>query len=459
MQDKLALPIGVTSYKEVCDGYYYADKTLLIKDFLDEQVKIALFTRPRRFGKTLNMDMLRTFFEKTDENTSRYFVNKKIWQQGEKYTQHQGRYPVIFISLKDVKASSWQDALDILKYTIVTEYSRHAELEKSSRISLADTAFYRRIITNTASNVDYMFSIQALSRMLHSYYGEQAIIIIDEYDTPIQEGYINRYYKQVVEFIRNFFSSALKDNQHMKFGILTGILRIAKESIFSGLNNIRIYSVLDNKFSAYFGFVSEEIQQMASYYNAVDKLQELREWYDGYKFGRTDIYNPWSVLYYFSSEHQAMPFWVQTSGNAVIREILQSLNGAVCDNLRALLDGTAIESGIETNIIYPSLKDLQNNIFGFLLMTGYLKSTETSVNKNGVYVCKLEIPNKEIRSIYFNEILSLLNQNADLKLLAQTALEQIECQKYDTELLRQGVEMVYKYGIAFCGKDVEIVTN
>ena len=557
MKDKLLLPLGRTDYKKICDDTYDVDKTLLVKELLDEEVGIILFTRPRRFGKTLNMDMLRTFFEKTSEDTSKYFVDKKIWQQEQKYIKQQGQYPVIFLSLKDVKSSNWQNTADIFKYIIVTEYSRHAELEKSSRLSRADSAFYKRIITSTATDIDYMFSLQALSRMLHAHYGKAPIIIVDEYDTPIQEGYVNGYYKQAVEFIRNFFSAALKDNPHMTLSILTGILRIAKESIFSGLNNIRVYSVLDEKFSSYFGFTTPEVQTLAAYYGKIKQLPEIKAWYDGYQFGHTEIFNPWSVINYFNHDCQAMPFWVQTSGNAVIHEIIKNMNNAACANLRKLLDGVAVQSVIETNIIYPQLKDPQTNIFGFLLMTGYLKSTRTTINDDGAYVCELNIPNKELRTIYRKEILSLLTENvgeeyvyalqqallnkdgellkaalnkfmlqsisyydglkenyyhglllgmtvlfaadyyplsnresgegrydiellpknaempgiimelkavgkdseASLKDLARKALEQIDNKQYAAEMLAHGIGSIHKFGIAFCGKKAEIVTN
>lgn len=557
MEEKLRLPLGRTDYKKICDNNYYVDKTLLVKELLDEEVGIILFTRPRRFGKTLNMDMLRTFFEKTEEDTSKYFTDKNIWSAGEKYTRHQGQYPVIFLSLKDVKASHWQDAADILKYIIITEYSRHAELGKSSLLSSADSAFYKRIITSTATNIDFMFSLQALSRMLHVHYGKSPIIIIDEYDTPIQEGYVNGYYNEAVEFIRNFFSAALKDNPHMTMSILTGILRIAKESIFSGLNNIRVYSVLDEKFSEYFGFTEEEVRIMTAYYNKEEQLPKIKAWYDGYKFGEVEIFNPWSVINYFNHNCQAMPFWVQTSGNAVIHEIIKNLQGTACDNLRKLLDGASVRSVIETNIIYPQLRDPQTNIFGFLLMTGYLKSTNTILNDDGAYVCELSIPNKELRTIYRKEILSLLTEavgeeyvyslqqallnkdgellkvalnkfmlqsisyydglkenyyhglllgmtvlfaadyyplsnresgegrydiellpkqaqlpgiimelkavekssEASLKDLARKALEQIDTKQYATEMLARGIGTIYKFGIAFCGKKAEIVTN
>lgn len=557
MSRKLPLPVGTTNYKKICEDSYYVDKTLLIKEILDEKVNVALFTRPRRFGKTLNMDMLRTFFEKTAEDTGRYFQDKKIWQLGEKYTSHQGQYPVIFLSLKDIKARKWQYAFDALKYIISVEYMRHSELKRSSEIEEADIELYNRIVKNQAGYMEYVFSLQALSRMLHQHHKQAPVIIIDEYDTPIQEGFVNGYYDDAVEFIRSFFSAALKDNPHARQIVMTGILRIAKESIFSGLNNIRVFSVLDKKFSEFFGFTTSEVQQMAAYYEQTDKLPELKAWYDGYKFGDTEIFNPWSVINYFSNNCQAMPYWVQTSANTIIQEILKTYNDDTYRNLHALLGKTEVQSIVRTNIIYPKLKEPQTNILGFLLMTGYLKSTSTELDARGDYICRLSIPNKEIKTIYYNEILSLLTEDigentvmnlanalydkdaakikealnkfmlktisyydnlkenyyhglmlgllaigesnydirsnresglgrydiqlipkksalpgiiievkaadkdagVELSKLAQTALKQIDEKKYDTELCAQGVNDIIKYGVAFKGKTVEIVTN
>ena len=557
MSRKLPLPVGTTNYKKICEDSYYVDKTLLIKEILDEKINVALFTRPRRFGKTLNMDMLRTFFEKTAEDTSRYFRDKKIWQQGEKYTSQQGQYPVIFLSLKDIKARKWQYAFDALKYIISVEYMRHAELKRSSELEEADIELYNRIVKNQAGYMEYVFSLQALSRMLHQHHKQAPVIIIDEYDTPIQEGFVNGYYDDAVEFIRSFFSAALKDNPHARQIVMTGILRIAKESIFSGLNNIRVFSVLDKKFSEFFGFTTSEVQQMAAYYEQTDKLPELKAWYDGYKFGDTEIFNPWSVINYFSNNCQAMPYWVQTSANTIIQEILKTYNDDTYRNLHALLGKTEVQSIVRTNIIYPKLKEPQTNILGFLLMTGYLKSTGTELDARGDYICRLSIPNKEIKTIYYNEILSLLTEDigentvmnlanalydkdaakikealntfmmktisyydnlkenyyhglmlgllaigesnydirsnresglgrydiqlipkkselpgiiievkaadkdagVELSKLAQTALKQIKEKKYDTELCAQGINDIIKYGVAFKGKTVEIVTN
>ena len=559
MQDRLPLPIGTTDFKRICSEYYYVDKTLLIKDLLDQKTNIILFTRPRRFGKTLNMDMLRTFFEKTDADTSVYFKDKAIWEQGEKYTCHQGKYPVIFFSLKDIKAKSWDTSLALLKRIIRAEFARHIELLDSKKISIIDAEAYKNIIKNEASDSDYMLSLSDLSKMLYDHHGIKPIIIIDEYDTPIQEGFINGYYNEAVEFIRNFFSTALKDNTNITMSVLTGILRVAKESIFSGLNNLCVDSVLDDKFSSYFGFTDSEVTSMTQYYGVPEKFTEIKAWYDGYKFGDVEIYNTWSVINYLSNSYKAIPYWSQTSANAIIHEILEKYNEATYRNLYELLkENGRVNSIVKTNIIYPRLKEPQTDILGFLLMTGYLKSTATTINEDGAYVCCLNIPNREIRTIYREEIVSMLttevgeititdlrdallakdcaaiqrtlsdfmaktisyfdglrenyyhglmlglitifeythsirsnresgNGRYDIQLapknamlpgiiieikaamteaekqnlakLAQTALDQIEEKKYDTELLSQGVKTIHKYGIAFANKDVAIRTN
>ena len=250
------LPIGVSDYRDACSNYYYVDKTMLIKDFLDELPKVSLFTRPRRFGKTLNMDMLRTFFEKTEEDTSRYFRDKKIWYCGESYRRHQGKYPVIFLSFKDVKCSSWEETYEILKRLIAQEFRRHNALGSSSLLSKFEQETFSRIATESANEIDLQMSLQTLTLFLHKHYGVAPVVIIDEYDTPIQQGHVGEFYDSVIGFMRNLFSGGLKDNPHLSYGFLTGILRVAKESIFSGLNNLKINSILDERYSEYFGFTS-----------------------------------------------------------------------------------------------------------------------------------------------------------------------------------------------------------
>ena len=406
--NKLPLPIGSTNYKDVSEDYYYIDKTLMIKDLLDERVNIALFTRPRRFGKTLNMDMLRTFFEKTSEDTSVFFKNKKIWQQGAKYTRHQGQYPVIFLSFNDAKQDNWQDMYEEIKETIKDEYYRHIELQDSSAIK--DKDYFTRVLRGEVTRAELARSILRLSDMLRQHYHKEVILIIDEYDTPIQSGHIKNFYDDVINFMRNLLSAALKDNRNLACGFLTGILRVAKESIFSGLNNVRIYSVLDRKFSRYFGFTDGEVAEMASYYGVTEKLAEIKEWYDGYRFGDVEIYNPWSVLNYFDNDCIATPYWVNTSSNSVINEILDNINEETYRKLQGIVCQEDVSSIVEANIIYPEIGDKPENIFGFLLMAGYLKAVDKSITPFGSTECRLCIPNKELRSVYYKEIIGHLNE-------------------------------------------------
>ncbi|MGM9570197.1 MAG: AAA family ATPase [Phascolarctobacterium sp.] len=405
---KLPLPIGVSDYRRACKEYYYVDKTMMIKEILDDNYPVSLFTRPRRFGKTLNMDMLLTFFEKTSADTSGFFADKKIWQAGPYYQVQQGKYPVIYLTFKDIKGDTWEYSLDLLKSIIKAEFLRHPELNNSTKLS--DTAFYKKIVTGTAQTSDYELALGNLSQLLYEEHGIAPVIIIDEYDTPIQQGYSSGYYEQVVRFMRNFFSRGLKDNKFLSYGFLTGILRVAKESIFSGLNNLKVYSILDNKYSHFFGFTSDEVADIAAYYGKQNKLPELAEWYDGYRFGDTDIYNPWSVINYFGNACQAMPYWVSTSNNSLIGAILTAADSTIYENLYSLLRGGTVAAQIDTSIIYPEMTKKNSAIYSFLLVTGYLKSQEIKLTNTGNYYCRLSLPNKEISCVYYKEILERFDQ-------------------------------------------------
>ena len=550
----LPLPIGVSDYRLATSEYYYVDKTMMIKDFLDERPMVSLFTRPRRFGKTLNMDMLRTFFEKTGEDTSVYFKDKKIWSCGRKYRDYQGKYPVIFITLKDVKKDSWQETLDRLTELVVLEYKRHKELADSSVIQ--DGAYYKQMIDGTSPKNDLESSLFMLSKMLHEHHGIAPIIIIDEYDTPIQQGYMCGFYDKVILFMRNLFSGAFKDNRHLSYGFLTGILRVAKESIFSGLNNLVIHSVLDEKYSQYFGFTHGEVREMAEYYHADEKYEELCAWYDGYRFGQAEIFNPWSVINYFGNSCKPMPFWTSTGSNDIINEVLSLSDAETTDNLRKLLLGDVIKTRIDTSVIYPQIHKNPASIYSFLLMAGYLKPVGDRMLIGGSDFYAVAIPNKEISGVYRTEILEKLeplipqstasavqlavyagdaealrqslrklllqsascfdtvgenfyhglmlglcatmeqymvtsnresgegrydiclrprtgdlpgvlielkagkdSSEAALKELAQAALQQIEDRQYDMEMRSYGIRSIFKYGVAFSGKMVEVAVG
>lgn len=406
----LPLPVGVSDYRLASTEYYYIDKTMMLKDFIDERPMVTLFTRPRRFGKTLNMDMLRTFFEKTNEDTSKYFKDKKIWEQGEYYRSFQGKYPVIFITLKDVKHNSWDNTFANIGSIISSEYCRHSDLSKSPKLDKKQKDFYDKMVSEKFSAVDLERSLLYLSEMLKKHYGEGAVIIIDEYDTPIQSGHTNGFYDDVIAFMRNLLSGCFKDNKSLAFGFLTGILRVAKESIFSGLNNLTINSVLDNKYSEYFGFTANEVKEMAAYYSAPDKFDEVCEWYDGYRFGKTDIFNPWSVINYFSNDCEPRAFWLSTGSNDIIGEIIKEADTEIYERLSSLVNGGSFTTYIDTSVIYPQIKNNPSSIYSFLLMAGYLKVVKSSVSISGDFMCEVALPNKEISLVYRKEILQKLEK-------------------------------------------------
>jgi len=402
------LPIGVSDYRDACKNYYYVDKTLMIKEFLDERPKVSLFTRPRRFGKTLNMDMLRTFFEKTTEDTSVYFRDKKIWFCGESYRAHHRKYPVIFLSFKDVKYTSWEETYQTLQKLIAQEFRRHDELASSSALSDYEKEEYSILATEAADEVDYQMSLRTLTLLLHKHHDVAPIVIIDEYDTPIQQGHVNGFYDTVIGFMRNLFSGGLKDNPHLSFGFLTGILRVAKESIFSGLNNLKINSILDERYSEYFGFTSDEVREMAEYYSASDKYQELCDWYDGYRFGNTEIFNPWSVIGYFNNNCRPKAFWQSTGSNDIIREVLASATPDIMERLELLMKGESFVTHIDTGVIYPQIQNDPSSVYSFLLVAGYLKAVSCDQSYGEDYMCEVALPNKEISFVYSKEILSQL---------------------------------------------------
>ena len=407
---RLPLPIGVADYRLASTEYYYIDKTLMIKEFLDERPMVSLFTRPRRFGKTLNMDMLRTFFEKTAEDTSVYFRDKAIWQCGERYRSYQGKYPVIFLTFKDVKFTTWQETFQSIRELIAKEAYRHIELKDSDRCDAFDKKAFLRLQQGNADETELANALADLSLALHKHYGIAPIIIIDEYDIPIQQGYMQGFYDKVILFMRNLFSGGLKDNKHLSYGFLTGILRVAKESIFSGLNNLVINSVLDNKYSEYFGFTASEVQQMAAYYGVADKYAELCAWYDGYRFGRTDIFNPWSVINYFNNGCEPRAFWQTTGSNDIIGEIIGVADAEIYERLTSLVNAKSFVTYIDTSVIYPQIKSNPSSIYSFLLVAGYLKVLKTVPAFSGDFMCEVALPNKEIAYVYNKEILQKLDK-------------------------------------------------
>jgi len=389
------LPIGISDFKEVIDdNYYYVDKTLLVKEIKEASAKILLFPRPRRFGKTLNMSMLKYFFEKTTVSNSYLFENTKIWQHKE-YKELQGNYPVIYLTFKDTKELTWQKAYERLVTIISAEFKYHYSFIKPEVLE-PELIKYNTIRNRTAAETDYGDSLRMLSELLFKSTGKRVIVLIDEYDVPIHSGYSNGYYKEVTSFIKSLLSGVLKDNEYLEKGILTGILMIAKEGILTGLNNLKSYSLISSKFDTQFGFTQAEVEKLLKDYDMLNMLDDVQSWYNGYKFGNNVIYNPWSMLN-FLDERELKPYWVNTSDNELIKDLIAVF--AVKSDFELLLSDQAIKKEIDQFIIFPNLKDSSTSVWSLLLFTGYLTYTECELIE-GVAYCNLVIPNKEIRFLY-----------------------------------------------------------
>ena len=382
------------------------DKTLLLRDFLDAIPQVSLFTRPRRFGKTLTMDMLRTFFEISEEDTSVYFRDKKIWACGPKYQAYQGKYPVISVTFKDVKCETWEATYEYIYGILRNEFERHKELLDSKVLSSFEKKYLTEVLSGEAGEIDIAMAFLNLSRMLHVHHGMAPIIIIDEYDTPIQQGYVMGDYDKVVGFMRSLFSGGFKDNPHLSFGFMTGILRVAKESIFSGMNNLKVNSIMEERFSEYFGFTAEEVKELLTYYGYRDKFAEVCDWYDGYRFGNTEIFNPWSVLNYLDESCSPKAFWQSTGDNSIIRQIISGGTEEIYENLQLLMQGKTISSYVDTSVIYPEIENNPASVYSFLLSAGYLKAVQTESCFDGNNICDIAVPNKEIFYVYEKEIIS-----------------------------------------------------
>lgn len=415
MKPSKPIPIGIEFYKEIIDGgYYYIDKTLLIRDLLSSGNKVTLFTRPRRFGKTLTQSMLCTFFEKeilpdgTVMDNSSYFHGKKIMDTGKNYLEHMGQYPVIFMSLKPAKQPDYETAYKSLYEQIYNEFDRHRYILKSSNIAEEDKKIYNYILCRNADRSAVSESIAFLSKCLKKYYKKKAIILIDEYDVPLENAYFNGFYDQMVNFIRPLFESALKTNPNLAFAVITGCLRISRESIFTGLNNLKTVSVLDNSYAEYFGFTQNEVDEMLSFYKIQDIRESIKSWYNGYLFGNIDVYNPWSVINYVfdiieDNTKFPKPYWSNTSSNNIVRELIDMADHNAKREVEELVAGGVLEKPVHEDITYADIYKSQDNLWNFLFFTGYLKVTGRKFENDIIYL-DLKIPNREIRYIYNNTI-------------------------------------------------------
>ncbi|MEY8369855.1 AAA family ATPase [Anaerovoracaceae bacterium 42-11] len=421
--DKKRIPIGFEDFRKFQEeNLYLVDKTLLIKELLDSGTQTTLLTRPRRFGKTLNLSMIRRFFE--DERTPEgekidnrsIFEGLAIMDAGEKYLTHMGQYPVISLSLKSGKQDNYDLSYTMLKRQIVSEFSRHRYVLRGE-MDAAQREKYQAILGESKEPALYIDALRFLSECLYHYHGREAVILIDEYDVPLENAYFQGFYDEMIGFIRSLFESALKTNPYLKLGVVTGCLRISRESIFTGLNNLEIHSIISKDYSSCFGFTDAEVRDLLAYYGLSDKFEEAKAWYDGYLFGNTEIYNPWSILSYAKSVQSGnqiatKPYWSNTSGNGIVRELIEDADDITREELEILMDGGAIEKPLHEEITYGDIHSSRDNLWNFLFFTGYLKMKSQRIEGETIYL-EMTIPNKEIRSIYRQSIVRWFDQKIE----------------------------------------------
>lgn len=417
---KKALPVGVENFEDIIKSdYYYVDKTMLIKELLDLKGKVNLFTRPRRFGKTLNLSMLRYFFEDTgdsgkNECNKKLFQDLKIINTGEMYTSHMGMYPVLNLTLKSAKQETFEKAYFTMQMGIAVEFERHRSIVETGKKLLPSKDYerYVRIAEEKADEKEVRGSLQLFCRCMHAITGKNTVILIDEYDVPLENAYFRGFYGEMVDFIRSLFEAALKTNDYLQFAVITGCLQISKESIFTGLNHLNIISVLDKKYSEHFGFTESEVLKMMQYYHVESRFPTMKEWYDGYLFGDTEVYNPWSVikfLYDLYSDVNAFPrpYWINTSSNDIIKEMIVHADREMKAQIETLLDGGTLDIQVHEEVTYGDMHSSDENLWNFLYFTGYLTKESEYFKESSVFL-RVRIPNIEVKTIYQNTILCWL---------------------------------------------------
>ena len=412
---KKKIAIGVEDFKEIIDkDAYFVDKTLMIKKLIESQAKVTLFTRPRRFGKTLNQFMIRRFLE--DERTrsgeridnGHLFDGLKIAECGEEILSHRQQYPVIFLSLKSAKQPNFQEAYKKLCGEIAEEFRRHQYLLEGNSLADDQKNIFQKIMTEQADYGEYNDALKFLSECLWQYHGKNTIILIDEYDVPLENAYFEGFYDKMIKFIRSLFESALKTNPYLEKSVITGCLRISKESIFTGLNNLETDSVLHTRFGDFFGFTQEEVEGLLAYYDLSEQFEEVKKWYDGYLFNDFEIYNPWSILKYVNDRKDhvtefALPYWSNTSSNSIVREMVGEADEMAKADLETLMAGGTIEKQVHEDITYGDIHQTQDNLWNFLFFTGYLKKVGERTVGNNLWL-EMKIPNIEVATIYENSI-------------------------------------------------------
>ena len=549
-----AMPIGVDDFKKVRESYYFVDKTDFIRQLIDSHSDATLITRPRRFGKTLTMSMLEYFFSiDRKKDSANLFQGLAIEQSGSEYMQHQGQYPVIFMTLKGVQNATWISTYKAFRLFVQKEFQKHDYVLQGQVLKASEKEFYQRIMNLKADEEEYQMSLLNLSAYLYRYFGVKPIILIDEYDAPIQCAYEHGFYDTAISYFKIWFNNTLKSNENLNFSVLTGVLRIAKENIFSGLNNLDVCSILRDKYSDVFGFTPQEVAQLTSDIGKPEVLSELKQWYDGYRFGHTEIYNPLSVISYMDNHCLPQPYWMNTSNNSILRELVSHADYLQIKALRGLLQDIPILVSLNEGVIYTQIGKDRSALYTMLLTTGYLTISDDIPTSYDRY--SLRIPNEEIKRVYSMEILNTIVEGMDrdtfdglfdllftgqsedfayllqkillrfastydtankesfyhgfmlgmaalflgrsyavesnresgygrfdlaifpkdtskagvlmefkaaesesmLQEKSQEALQQIEDKKYDAEFAKRGIITVWKYGVAFGGKKVQVV--
>ena len=436
MANTLNLPVGIENFEEIRQlGFYYIDKTRLIEQLLQGWGKVTLFTRPRRFGKTLNMSMLKSFFEiGTDKSL---FDGLYISGNKELCDEYMGKYPVIFLSLKGVDGLDFTTARRMLCAILKNEFDRHYYLKTSDALTDEDRTLFTNMLQGSYDNIED--SIRMLSKLLFKHFGQKAVILIDEYDVPLDKAFQNGYYKEMVSLIRGLFGQALKTNEFLQFAVLTGCLRISKESIFTGLNNFKVMSITDSRFDEQFGFTDKEVRKLLSDYGMDSHFDEIKEWYDGYHFGRADVYCPWDVINHVDhlrddSDAKPQTYWINSSGNSLVRRLINRADSSTKDEIERLIAGDAIEKVIRLDLTYDEIDNSIDNIWSVLFTTGYLtKIGEVRLPDSESYAYKLVIPNKEVREVFVLQIQEwfkavVANENDTMKLLSRAILDKDEQQ-------------------------------
>ncbi|MGO5306777.1 AAA family ATPase [Agathobacter sp. LCP21S3_B2] len=436
MANTLNLPVGIENFEEIRQlGFYYIDKTRLIEQLLQGWGKVTLFTRPRRFGKTLNMSMLKSFFEiGTDKSL---FDGLYISGNKELCDEYMGKYPVIFLSLKGVDGLDFTTARRMLCAILKNEFDRHYYLKTSDALTDEDRTLFIKMLQGSYDNIED--SIRMLSKLLFKHFGQKAVILIDEYDVPLDKAFQNGYYKEMVSLIRGLFGQALKTNEFLQFAVLTGCLRISKESIFTGLNNFKVMSITDSRFDEQFGFTDGDVRKLLSDYGMDSHFDEIKEWYDGYHFGRADVYCPWDVINHVDhlrddSDAKPQTYWINSSGNSLVRRLINRADSSTKDEIERLIAGEAIEKVIRLDLTYDEIDNSIDNIWSVLFTTGYLtKIGEVKLPDSESYAYKLVIPNKEVREVFVLQIQEwfkavVANENDTMKLLSRAILDKDEQQ-------------------------------